>query len=37
MKAVNYFKNIFTHIKTHLSDVWTGLQEIQRRGLGPKS
>jgi hypothetical protein len=37
MKIINYFKNIFGSIKTHLNEVWKGLQEIQDRGLGPKS
>ena len=37
MKIINFFKNIFVSIKTHLNEVWKGLQEIQDRGLGPKS
>ena len=36
-KIPKYYKNIFRSTKTHLSDVWKGLQEIQDKGLGPKS
>jgi hypothetical protein len=36
-KIPKYFKNIFRSTKTHLNEVWRGLQEIQDKGLGPKS
>jgi ribose 5-phosphate isomerase B len=32
-----FFKNIFRSIKTHISEVGKGLQEIQDKGLGSKS
>lgn len=37
MKIINFFKNIFVSIKTHIDDDWKGVQEIQNRGLVPKS